>query len=89
MEFVSCRSLFCTSIYFPIIFQVNKYAFSGGQDSVELHRKLGANLEVHPFPVVLTHTNNKLTQVSKLFWRLDSMSYASFYHAFFYLEGKT
>ncbi|VAI28638.1 unnamed protein product [Triticum turgidum subsp. durum] len=46
MEFVACRSLFCTSIYFPIIFQVNKYAFSGGQDSVELHRKLGANLEV-------------------------------------------
>uniref|UniRef100_A0A453K2J7 Uncharacterized protein n=1 Tax=Aegilops tauschii subsp. strangulata TaxID=200361 RepID=A0A453K2J7_AEGTS len=38
--------MFCTSIYFPIIFQVNKYAFSGGQDSVELHRKLGANLEV-------------------------------------------
>lgn len=26
--------------------KVNKYAFSGGQDSVELHRKLGANLEV-------------------------------------------
>jgi hypothetical protein len=29
-----------------IIFQVNKYAFSGGQDSKELHRKLGANLDV-------------------------------------------
>ncbi|KAL6842134.1 hypothetical protein ACP4OV_028113 [Aristida adscensionis] len=26
--------------------KVNKYAFSGGQDSVELHRKLGANLDV-------------------------------------------
>ncbi|KQJ86450.1 tryptophan--tRNA ligase, cytoplasmic [Brachypodium distachyon] len=26
--------------------KVNKYAFSGGQDSIELHRKLGANLEV-------------------------------------------
>jgi tryptophanyl-tRNA synthetase len=25
---------------------VNKYAFSGGQASVELHRKLGANLDV-------------------------------------------
>jgi hypothetical protein len=33
----------------PTIFQVNKYAFSGGQDSVELHRKLGANLEVRLF----------------------------------------
>jgi len=25
---------------------VNKYAFSGGQSSLELHRKLGANLDV-------------------------------------------
>lgn len=26
--------------------QVNRYAFSGGQDSIENHRKYGANLEV-------------------------------------------
>ncbi|WVZ58889.1 hypothetical protein U9M48_009111 [Paspalum notatum var. saurae] len=26
--------------------KVNKYAFSGGQDSIELHRELGANLDV-------------------------------------------
>ncbi|KAF0888861.1 hypothetical protein E2562_019372 [Oryza meyeriana var. granulata] len=26
--------------------KVNKYAFSGGQDSIDLHRKLGANLDV-------------------------------------------
>jgi len=26
--------------------KVNRYAFSGGQDSIELHRKLGANLDV-------------------------------------------
>ncbi|KAM1253425.1 hypothetical protein ACFX13_042198 [Malus domestica] len=26
--------------------QINRYAFSGGQDSVEKHRELGANLEV-------------------------------------------
>ncbi|TVU47772.1 hypothetical protein EJB05_07381, partial [Eragrostis curvula] len=31
--------------------KVNKYAFSGGQDSIELHRKLGANLDVSPSPV--------------------------------------
>lgn len=29
--------------------QVNKYAFSGGQDSIEKHRQLGANLEVMMF----------------------------------------
>ncbi|XP_070038537.1 tryptophan--tRNA ligase, cytoplasmic-like isoform X2 [Nicotiana tomentosiformis] len=26
--------------------KINRYAFSGGQDSIELHRKYGANLEV-------------------------------------------
>jgi len=29
--------------------QVNKHAFSGGQDSIEKHRQLGANLEVTEF----------------------------------------
>uniref|UniRef100_A0A0E0GXT8 tryptophan--tRNA ligase n=1 Tax=Oryza nivara TaxID=4536 RepID=A0A0E0GXT8_ORYNI len=33
------------SRFFPAL-QVNKYAFSGGQDTVELHRELGANLDV-------------------------------------------
>jgi hypothetical protein len=37
---------------FPM-FQVNKYAFSGGQDSIELHRKLGANLDVSLFPFIV------------------------------------
>jgi hypothetical protein len=32
---------------------VNKYAFSGGRDSIELHRKLGANLDVSHFLVIL------------------------------------
>ncbi|GJN34846.1 hypothetical protein PR202_gb23545 [Eleusine coracana subsp. coracana] len=34
--------------------KVNRYAFSGGQDSIELHRKLGANLDLttnHDFQV--------------------------------------
>jgi hypothetical protein len=29
--------------------QINRYAFSGGQDSIEKHRQLGANLEVLSF----------------------------------------
>ena len=29
-----------------LLLQVNRYAFSGGQDSIENHRKYGANLEV-------------------------------------------
>ncbi|THU59594.1 hypothetical protein C4D60_Mb07t03740 [Musa balbisiana] len=33
------------SSFFPAL-QVNRYAFSGGQDSIENHRKYGANLEV-------------------------------------------
>jgi hypothetical protein len=39
------------------IFQVNRYAFSGGQDSIELHRKLGANLDVSPLPNILVIVN--------------------------------
>ncbi|CAD6236152.1 unnamed protein product [Miscanthus lutarioriparius] len=35
-----------SAIYKQIKTKVNKYAFSGGQSSVELHRKLGANLDV-------------------------------------------
>ncbi|KAL2926730.1 Tryptophan--tRNA ligase cytoplasmic [Bienertia sinuspersici] len=35
-------SVICNSF----LLQVNRYAFSGGQDSVENHRKYGANLEV-------------------------------------------
>jgi len=35
------------------MFQVNKYAFSGGQDSIELHRKLGANLDVSLLPFII------------------------------------
>ncbi|CAD6341378.1 unnamed protein product [Miscanthus lutarioriparius] len=34
--------------------QVNKYAFSGGQDSIELHRKLGANLDEYKEGRMLT-----------------------------------
>jgi hypothetical protein len=36
---------------------VNRYAFSGGQDSIELHRKLGANLDVSPLPNILVIVN--------------------------------
>jgi hypothetical protein len=38
-------------------FQVNRYAFSGGQDSIELHRKLGANLDVSPLPNLVVIVN--------------------------------
>lgn len=31
---------------FRIFMQINRYAFSGGQDSVEKHRQYGANLDV-------------------------------------------
>ncbi|KAH7543403.1 hypothetical protein FEM48_Zijuj02G0180300 [Ziziphus jujuba var. spinosa] len=35
------------SSFFPALQnRINKYAFSGGQDSIEKHRQLGANLEV-------------------------------------------
>jgi hypothetical protein len=39
------------------IFQVNIYAFFGDQDSIELHRKLGANLDVSPLPNLVVIVN--------------------------------
>ncbi len=33
-------------IFFMLVAQINKYAFSGGQDSLEKQRELGANLDV-------------------------------------------
>ncbi|VDN85514.1 unnamed protein product [Brugia pahangi] len=34
------------SFYLNISFQINKYAFSGGRDTVEEHRKYGGNCDV-------------------------------------------
>ncbi|KAJ9560314.1 hypothetical protein OSB04_005474 [Centaurea solstitialis] len=39
-------AIYVTDSQKDIKYKVNKYAFSGGQDSVENHRKYGANLEV-------------------------------------------
>lgn len=39
---------------FFFLVQINRYAFSGGQDSVENHRKYGANLEVLEIDVLAT-----------------------------------
>ncbi|XP_062204119.1 tryptophan--tRNA ligase, cytoplasmic-like [Phragmites australis] len=39
-------AIYVTDTRKEITTKVNRYAFSGGQDSVELHRKLGANLNV-------------------------------------------
>lgn len=46
--FIFCYSLLCDvdNIWCIIYFQINRYAFSGGQDSIESHRIYGANLEV-------------------------------------------
>ncbi|GKE10441.1 tryptophan--tRNA ligase, cytoplasmic [Tanacetum coccineum] len=39
-------AIYVTDSYKDIQTKVNRYAFSGGQESVERHRELGANLEV-------------------------------------------
>jgi hypothetical protein len=56
---------------FPM-FQVNKYAFSGGQDSIELHRKLGANLDVSPpFPLLYLGLEDIVFQIVCLHYASD------------------
>ena len=39
-------AVFMTDSAKEIAAKINKYAFSGGRDTIELHRQLGANLEV-------------------------------------------
>ena len=36
----------CLDTYLILALQINKYAFSGGRDTIEEHRKLGGNTEV-------------------------------------------
>lgn len=43
---VETSSIFCTDTAKQIKTKINKYAFSGGQDTVEKQRELGANLDV-------------------------------------------
>lgn len=43
---VQTTSIYCTDTPQQIKEKINKYAFSGGRDTVEEHRKKGANLEV-------------------------------------------
>jgi len=43
---VATSSIFCTDTAKDIKTKINKYALSGGQKTVEEHRKLGANLEI-------------------------------------------
>ncbi|VFQ77667.1 unnamed protein product [Cuscuta campestris] len=43
---VPCSAIYVTDSAKQIKDKINRYAFSGGQDSIELHRKHGANLEV-------------------------------------------
>jgi hypothetical protein len=52
------------------IFQVKRYAFSGGHDSIELHRKLGANLDVSPLPnlVLVVIVNQYRISVQSIFF---------------------
>src|SRR3972149_2097973 len=40
------KTIFMTDTRDDIIRKINKYSFSGGQDTIELHRKLGANLDI-------------------------------------------
>ncbi|KAM3322741.1 tryptophan-tRNA ligase, cytoplasmic [Capsicum chacoense] len=50
--------------------KINRYAFSGGQDSIELHRKKGANLEF--MNATLDHLHHEKKH-SKLYLVLDTM----------------
>lgn len=41
-----CKTIFLTDTHKEISNKINKYAFSGGQDTAEKHRELGGNTEI-------------------------------------------
>jgi len=69
---VSCRRELC-HVALPSFCssQVNKYAFSGGRDTVEEHRRLGGNTEVdvsYQYLTFFMEDGEKLKQVKEVSW---------------------
>lgn len=64
-------SIFLTDTPKKIKDKINKYAFSGGGDSVEMHRKQGGNCDVDVSFQYLTfflEDDEKLEQIRKVSW---------------------
>ena len=54
---------------FKILFQVNKYAFSGGRDTVEDHRKYGGDVTVdiaYQYLTFFLEDDEKLAQIKEV-----------------------
>lgn len=63
------KLLFCPLVTKTCLFQVNKYAFSGGRDTIEEHRKLGGNCSVdtsYQYLKFFLEDDEKLEQIRKV-----------------------
>jgi len=61
-------AIFMTDTPEEVLFKLNKYAFSGGKDSVEEHRKQGANLEIdvpYQYLSIFLFDDDKLEHIRK------------------------
>lgn len=57
------------NLYFLFILQINKYAFSGGQDTIEKHRNIGGNCDIDISYQYLKHfleSDKELIQIEKV-----------------------
>jgi len=62
----------CFLHMFMLCLQINKYAFSGGRDTVEEHRQLGGNTEVdvsYQYLSFFLDDDERLAQIKAVSWR--------------------
>ena len=55
--------------YLHFLFKINKYAFSGGKDSIEEHRKLGGDIQVdiaYQYLTFFLEDDDKLQQIKEV-----------------------
>ena len=69
--FVTCSPVTCSPTC-SCCLQINKFAFSGGRDTVEEHRQLGGNTEVdvsYQYLSFFLDDDERLAQIKTVSWR--------------------
>ena len=75
-------------IYICVLLQINKYAFSGGRDTVEEHRVHGGNSEVdvsYQYLTFFLEDDEKLKQIKEVSVRQPFLVTMEMSFMFFYL----
>lgn len=69
MKFIVLSALLWSDCFTVFVIQVNKYAFSGGRDTVEDHRKYGGDITVdiaYQYLTFFLEDDEKLAQIKEV-----------------------